>query len=97
MADTVSAASAWVVSDTRLSFLAPQDLPAVPDDGAARVAGAIANADPLPGLIVNFTTLAPDANGWLADPNGAPASISGYAAVFPDSSTPVIVGALGSN
>ncbi|MBN8875481.1 MAG: hypothetical protein J0H67_21800 [Rhodospirillales bacterium] len=97
MADTVSAASAWIVSEARLSFLAPHDLPAVADDGAARVAGALASADSLPSLIVNFTTLTPDANGWLADPTGGPASISGYATAFPNDSAPVIVGALGSS
>jgi hypothetical protein len=102
-AATVSAATALVPGGIRLTFLTADALPSSPDWGAAHIGGSVFAADAGPSLIVDFTTLSPDAHGWIqapADQGGGvdtiPVTVSGYAASIPDDPGPGIVGALSS-
>ncbi len=73
---------------------------------AAHIPGAVHTADAGPSLIVNFTTLAPDAYGWAPAPipdqayagmDSMPVTVSGYATSIAGNPGPGIVGALSSS
>ncbi|MDR3536048.1 MAG: hypothetical protein P4L71_06075 [Acetobacteraceae bacterium] len=109
-AATVSAAANLLPGGVRLAFLAPSDVgqsgvDQSPAWSAAHIPGSIHTADAAPSLIVNFTTLSPDAYGWVpvappvqafAGVDSMPPTVSGYAAGIPDDPGPGIVGALSS-
>jgi hypothetical protein len=105
MNDTVSAATAWGSGDARLNFLDVGDYGAAPGPVGSHISGSAYSVDAAPGLIVNFVSLSPDASGWgsvigldqaAAPLEALPPTVSGFASM-PDTSSPVIVGALSSS
>jgi hypothetical protein len=97
MSDTVS--GAVIVSSLGSDGPTFLFLPAVTDNAAAtalHVPGG-AYAEPTSfGLIVDFRTLSPDLQTVTpnADPTELPTSVSGYAALLPDDTSPNVAGAM---
>ena len=97
MSDTVS--GAVIVSslgNDSLTFLSLADATDVPMPGAAHVPGGAHLEQSSIGLMVDFRTLPPDLDVVAphASPFDQPASVSGYVALLPDETPPVVAGAL---
>jgi hypothetical protein len=95
MGDTVS--GAVIVSSLGSDGPTFLFLPDVTDNAAALHVPGGAYAEPTSfGLIVDFRTLSPDLQTITpnADPTELPASVSGYAALLPDDTSPNVAGAM---